>query len=354
MGSKEKRKKKKSSSNDPIQKSHESVESLLSNEKSEMIKKETSIIPQNDVDAMNQLLPILENPERILLPESKNNQSNPEETLIHITKYLFTRVEQLAHEWNVFSYEMDQNENNDKSSNEYPEEPYPLSGINELYTGESMTMDTHNGTLDMETIWGQLDIQNNALCSNMLIPHIKKIKKQIKRSNNKNDLPVLLQMDDDSVISSENLEEKNDESENSEDDVTKRMRERMERAMEDMDNDDDDDDDDNDGNDGNYSNDYNNNNEQTENNDDDDEPVETKTIGNDDNDDQESDLEDPAANTLNDGFFSIGDMENFADEVRIKKSFVYLYITLQNVSHSVFSLIFYFRKKNFIHFFQTI
>jgi U3 small nucleolar RNA-associated protein MPP10 len=163
-----------------------------------------------------------------------------------------------------------------------------LSGLDQLYLGED------GEPVDVETLWGQVDLQNQSLQT--------LFKQSLKRLTKNVDEVKLLDMgevmsddekQDDETDSEDASENEDDESNDGEDDgdgdddEAKRIRERMERAMADMDEDEDEDGDDEDG------------------------LVSSRTFKQ--QKDEES-LVDPAAEELNDGFFDIQEMEEFADE----------------------------------------
>jgi hypothetical protein len=86
-----------------------------------------------------------------------------------------------------------------------PEESLPcsLSGLHTLYTG----VDESNSTLvDMETIWGQVDLQNNTL-----LPRLKKLIRKLAKSSDGDDEIRVLDMGDFSDVEEEptNSEEEN-------------------------------------------------------------------------------------------------------------------------------------------------
>jgi len=171
-----------------------------------------------------------------------------------------------------------------------------LAGIDKLYLGGS------DFPVDAETLWGQVDMQNAALQS-VLKKSMKKVTRSIEKSDNPENTVRLLDMgevlseeeiegdtNDDGSSDNEGEEESdNDDDDNEEDEETRRIRERMERSMAEMD-----DDDDMDG-------------------EEDDEEENTVGKARPADEDEES-LEDPAADELNDGFFDINEMEEFADE----------------------------------------
>lgn len=71
-----------------------------------------------------------------------------------------------------------------------PEESLPcsLSGLHSIYTG----IDESNSTLvDMETIWGQVDLQNN-----VLLPRLKKMIRKLAKSSDGEEGIRLLDMGD--------------------------------------------------------------------------------------------------------------------------------------------------------------
>lgn len=89
-----------------------------------------------------------------------------------------------------FPYEDDQEETN-------PEESLPcsLSGLHTLYTG----IDEPNSTLvDMETIWGQVDLQNNTL-----LPRLKKLIRKLAKSSDEDEGIRVLDMSDFSDVEDE-------------------------------------------------------------------------------------------------------------------------------------------------------
>jgi U3 small nucleolar RNA-associated protein MPP10 len=188
----------------------------------------------------------------------------------------------------------------------------PLSGLTELYTGEETggggaADGAGNLAVDAETLWGQVDLQNEAL-----LPKLRKSVKVLVKSIDREgpgsvkllDFGDLTDNDDDdddddsgNSDTESHGESSNEDEEEDEDDDARRIRERMEKAMADMMSDDDvsdgesDDEEESDG------------------------PAASnmaKKMSN--NGDEEEDVEDPAAQELNDGFFDINEMEAFADE----------------------------------------
>ena len=236
----------------------------------------------NDDHVVKSFLESLANPEQellpLFLPGSTCSASNKkrQETLRQVCKILFAQVEhfhQLYHQ---------------SVSNESSSSSSSLSGL------EALVLVVNHA----ETLWGQAELQNEALQSRIQ----RNIKKMVKTIESQGpDQVRLLDMGDilseneeSSSSSSDDDDEKSDaaaaESEE-EDDETRRIRARMERAMDDMENSDDDMDED------------------------DDSHVEDNIANNNKEGDEEESLEeDPAASELNDGFFDINEMEAFADE----------------------------------------
>jgi U3 small nucleolar RNA-associated protein MPP10 len=170
-------------------------------------------------------------------------------------------------------------------------DPSSLSGLDDLYTGGDAAEDK----VDAETLFGQVDLQNQAL--------LKMVKKSLKtlssaledggvvrlldEGNSSDEAASDDESDKDASMGDDTEDEQQDdgESEKSDDDEERiRIEARMKRSMEDMDEED----------------------EESE--------VDNRNkASNVPTDDQES-LIDPAAEELNDGFFDINEMEAFADE----------------------------------------
>jgi U3 small nucleolar RNA-associated protein MPP10 len=214
-----------------------------------------------------------------------------------------------------------------------------LSGIPSLYVGD----DRMTNMADAETMWGQVDMQNDALMSLLK----KRVRELTKRCTNgggdeNETVRILRTMEDDSgeddvedddddddddevEDDAEDGENSNDDEEDDEDndddddEGRRRIRERMKRAMADMYGDDDDDDV--------HS---NNNNDDEADDDDEDRKIDvslTKAssssgdVGDDDDDaiDAAADNDndggvDPTREEMLDGFFDLHEMEAFADE----------------------------------------
>ena len=233
------------------------------------------------------LLPIISQPEELLatlLNETSDNtngsdkstaeqQKHQQQSLIQTTKLLFQYIENMSSiEEQLKELDKKKSTNSTSASEEEEEEntiedPCTLSGIPTIYTT------TEGVVVDAETIWGQVDLQNEAL-----IPRIKKlIKKLAKRTTNENnkyddeELVRILDMngmndESDSVEGSDSDEDDSEEGEmmsmgsaasdfgeeegpsgnnnidSDEDSDARRVRIRMEKAMADMDNSEDDDD----------------------------------------------------------------------------------------------------------------
>jgi U3 small nucleolar RNA-associated protein MPP10 len=207
--------------------------------------------------------------------------------LLETTQQLFRRIEHLA------SLYRDHVEDSQQ-----PE--VALSGLQELYTGSD------DQKVDTETLWGQVDLQNEALQS-LLKSSIRKLHKASGKTGTNKEIRLLddIESDNEAEIESEapsdaedgvgdddgdasqnsGSEDEDEHEDENEDAHTKRIRERMERAMADMD-------------------------EEEEEEDFGEEAVKERDTSR----DEEEDIVDPAAEELNNGFFDINEMEAFADE----------------------------------------
>jgi U3 small nucleolar RNA-associated protein MPP10 len=262
-------------------------------------------------------------------PISKDNDgtaptvvSKHRSMLLQTCQELFQRVEGLARTLQQVNDDQD-------TTNTTALATTSLSGLDELYLGTTDIAD-EEPVVDAETVWGQVDLQNEILHS-ILKKSLKRLSKVADANDDKIQLLDLesevFQGDEDTEDTggeSESEEEDNDDdhdkNENAKDDddeMTRRMRERMERALKDQD-------DDHDSFDG----------ENTDDEDDEDKEdfEDTRFFGkkaekhgakstkpkptNDPviKEDEEDDLIDPAAEELNNGFFDINEMEAFADE----------------------------------------
>jgi U3 small nucleolar RNA-associated protein MPP10 len=248
----------------------------------------------NDDDSpLGDLIEILDHPEKRILPllysskkeDTIENRKNTRTELVKISQYLFQEIEDLSKKY----HQLTKKKNEDDDDNAQT----TLSGLPEMYVppGEA---------IDAETMWGQVDLQNNALN--------KLLKKSTKRLAQSPEDIVILDMgqvlssdeddsdeggsdEDEMKVNSEEEESDSDsdEDDEEEDEEAKRIRVRMERAMADMDSDEDD----------------------QEQSDEDSEKVEA---ADDKSDKSEESLIDPAAEDLKDGFFDLNEMEDFADE----------------------------------------
>lgn len=227
------------------------------------------------------LIQTLDHPETHILPllHSKESAETTRNDLLQTCQFLFQEIEDLAKTYQSLTKKDDE------------EAPPGLSGLSELYVSE--------GAMDAETIWGQVDLQNDALK--------KLLKKSVKNLGKSTDDICVLDMgevlseeeeEENSDVDSDNQEEKSgsEEDGSDEEDVdeeTKRIRERMERAMDEDD----------------MGSDQEEEQDSDEESDSDEKAKVTQTKKS-----EEEDLVDPAAEELNDGFFDINEMENFADE----------------------------------------
>ena len=234
------------------------------------------------------------------------------------SRTLFGRLEQLAAmEERLRRRRMAQQEDGEEDggvSDDAAEAP--LSGLTELYTGEADDSADGDMAVDAETLWGQVDLQNEALLPK-LRKSVRSLAKAIDREGpasvklldfgdlTDNDNEDSGNEDDESRSGSEQDDDDDDDASDEEekDDEARRIRERMEKAMAEMSDEDmsdgESDDEESDG------------------------PTATKrakkmssshVAQSKGGDDEEEDLEDPAADELNDGFFDINEMEAFADE----------------------------------------
>jgi U3 small nucleolar RNA-associated protein MPP10 len=308
------------------------------------------------IHSLHDLVDLLEEPEHLLhtllLPpqpsadskndkddinnESKHEYNQQIHLLLTTSRHLFTKLENLSALYekltnHVTSQDETEDELGDNISN-----IFPLSGLSELLTYSNTNMESSETIskqhlnellqckLDAETIWGQVDLQNNSLI-HQVSSNIRKLEKNLNKAGKGNskmeDYTIkLLDMqdinsdqdqadsDEEKDVEDENASNNNDSddedssqsAENDDDDdeiedeETRRIRERMERSMGEMDDDFDDDDEDID-------------------NDDADSDIMNIAVGT-KKSNEEEDAYDPAREELNDGFFDLHDMEQFADE----------------------------------------
>ena len=254
------------------------------------------------IQALDNLLELTDHPQdflhTLLLPPSSTNKEHLTQvgSLRLISKELFSRLEKLA----------SLNEKIESKDTEDDEDEYscPLSGIAELYTGDSSEEkdndidnndDNNQFMVDAETLFNQVDIQSTAL-----VTKVKKILRSLSKKIDKTgqDSVRLLNMEE---MASEAEEEENDQNNvgneaiddeddvtSSEDEETRRIRERMERSMAEMDGMSDEDDSE------------------------DDVEDENKEVS-DASEIREEEV-DPSREELFDGFFDLHEMEKFADE----------------------------------------
>lgn len=251
------------------------------------------------VHSLSSLVQLLEKPEdflhSILLPPKPNEDDDLSEysssidLLVSTSKHLFGKLEKLATHLRQIEDGEVGNTDDDES---------PLSGLFDLYTGDYEESKDH---LDVETIWGQVDIQNQSLLSK-LSKIIRKLSKRIESASNQDDQIQLIDLngvksddssDEDEYSDDENSaasiqrksSEEEEEGEEEEDDDARRARERMERSMAAMEN-------------------------SEESDVDMAEDTNEKSVSK----QKAENLYDPSREELNDGFFDLHEMEAFADE----------------------------------------
>ncbi len=251
----------------------------------------------------------------ILLAPSPSNKEHQKkvESLKLISKELFSRVERFA----ALYEKIDSKEESYASIDDSEGELCPLSGLSKLYTGPTEEEDLDEDmTVDADTVFNQVDLQNASLM-NQMKKIMKKLKKNIANEGSNNiDGPIrLLNMDGmnseeedgedgtkndssddgkeidsgDSTGENEGYAE-DDSMSNDEDEETKRIRARMERSMAAMEDDID----------------------ETESEEEKQESV--NHIRKDSQMQDKDDAIDPSREDLYDGFFDLHEMENFADE----------------------------------------
>lgn len=275
------------------------------------LEDEIEIVTDPTISALDSLNDLLENPQdflhTLLLPPSNGDDDdtgtkelykNQIGTLLSTSKALFSRLEKIAQM-------MERVENKQNNANyDENEDECPLSGLAELYTGEANDSDDEGEvamSMDAETIWGQVDIQNTALVSRVT-KSIRKLAKRIDNTAKDGDYQIrLLNMEEinsgddvdpeegsDADVADSDAESKDDSEDEGEDEDededARRIRERMERSMAEMDE----------------------SGEDEEDNENDESDVEK--------DEEEEDEVDPVREEMNDGFFDLHEMEAFADE----------------------------------------
>jgi len=237
-------------------------------------------------ETMTEFIDFLNQPEALAASllwknESQSETSDARQVLLKTCQLLFQQVESLSS-----TYSKVAGKNSDANGT--------LTGLPKLYTGSG-----EQDSVDAETLWGQVDLQNEAL-QNLLKKSMQKLGKAADRDSSTDEIRLLEDVlndedetgaDDQSVPEEEESDDSDADSQGDDDDSeTKRIRERMERAMEDMD-------------------------------DEDDSADETEGVffgkqqqKQESQGAEEESVEDPAADELNDGFFDIQEMEAFADE----------------------------------------
>ena len=232
---------------------------------------------EEDQTTLSEFAELLAEPEALAaaLLWNKKDAEHVQPFLLDTTKQLFRQVEQLAR---LYRSQVEQTAS------------ATLSGLDELYVGGGGGDDEQ---VDIETIWGQVDLQNEALQS-ILKPSIRKLAKASKRRGKKQIRLLEDMASDESEVESvhddhsdgEREDEGDGDEREEEDEEAARIRGRMERAMADM---------------------------EEEEEEEEEEKLETrantpheKTL--------EEDVADPAREDLNDGFFDLHEMEAFADE----------------------------------------
>jgi len=268
---------------------------------------------QNDLD---RLVEILNHPEKNILPllYSNNDVSGDDKDgekqktlreLLDISKNLFSEIESMGKQYQELhekgkALSRGSDENNNPAGETSIPSTTILSGLSELHIPSEMeTTDT-----DLpETIFGQVDLQTTALAK-----LIKKSTKRLRADGKGDDGGIcildmgVMDSEDDELgdVNSDGHNDSDDTDDNDrdeenlsdgDDDVSdaeaERIRRRMERAMEDMEEED----------------------EASDNEDDSDNDNEKQADSK-----KEEDLYDPVAEDMNDGFFDLTEMEEFADE----------------------------------------
>jgi len=301
------------------------------------------------------LLPIISQPEELLatlLNEEtvsddtnrsivdQKQQKHQQQLLIQTTKLLFQYIENMSSiEEQLKELDKKQKSNTTNTTSEDEEEdntiedPCTLSGIPTIYTATNT--EEVGVTIDAETIWGQVDLQNEAL-----IPRIKKLIKKLTKLTTKengkykdDELVRILDMngmnDEEGVGGEDSSDDEDDSDEeggemmsmgsaasdfgevegpsgknninSDEDSDSRRVRIRMEKAMADMDDDNSDDDDD-----GSATN--------LDNADDEERQQKLKQLTESAALLEEEEGVDQTREDMRDGFFDLHEMEAFADE----------------------------------------
>eukprot|EP00934_Nitzschia_sp_Nitz4_P009426 Nitzschia sp. Nitz4//scaffold170_size48074//7445//9766//NITZ4_007101-RA/size48074-processed-gene-0.18-mRNA-1//-1//CDS//3329538628//9416//frame0 len=253
-------------------------------------------------EPIQSLVGFLDNPEKALIPlinlptasDVKNEPLDTQSQLIQAAQTLFSDIEKTAQMYQQLSQRR-----KGKKKEEDESQMFTLSGLTDMFIPET----SRESPLDAETLWGQVELQNNALN--------KLLKKSIKRLAKSPKDIVLLDMGDDSddedgvesdqdgaddndASEQEGFDMEEDEDDEDEDDEARRIRERMERTMAEMDSDAEDDDDD----------------EEEEGDDENESELSSGKA----KQEPKEELYDPMAEDMKDGFFDLNEMEDFADE----------------------------------------
>jgi U3 small nucleolar RNA-associated protein MPP10 len=283
-----------------------SLESKPSSNSSKIMSEETK---EEEASPLDALIEVLDQPEARILPLLLSSKKQDDDTattttttkqeLLQACQHLFQQIEGLAKTF----HSLQQNPSTDDAAAAGKDTPplSSLSGLDQLFL--------HDG-MDAETVWGQVDLQNEALK--------KLLKKSVKRLGKASpeDICVLNMNEvlsdddeeeadessgDDESMQGSNEEEDDSENDEDEDEETRRIRERMERAMDDMDSEDENEEADDDDN--------------SEHDSDVDKHAKKKAASSSKGDAADDEpLFDPVAEDLKDGFFDLNEMEDFADE----------------------------------------
>jgi U3 small nucleolar RNA-associated protein MPP10 len=266
-----------------------------------------------------EFLSLLEDPESLFI-QLLDKETNPQlvttntatttttnDSLRRVCQTLFSQIESYHQCWLQLKQKRRKKKNN--NNNTITTIPTSLADIDSLWIGHDTLQ------MDAETIWGQIDLQNQAL--------FRSLQRQLLKLESTTNANTTIQLVDWNKIQPEQQEEENDDDDdddasdpssthetndddNDDDDTaevdsqTQRIRNRMKRIRDEMSDDDDDDNDDDDD---------DNNDDDSNNNDEDQHPTSSK-----DNNNDEEDVVDPVRETLMDGFFDLHEMEAFADE----------------------------------------
>ena len=252
---------------------------------------------EEQASPLDALIETLDQPESRILPlllaaKENNNETtttpsatNTKQELLQACQHLFQQIEGLAKTFQSLNDAPSAGDQGGKI-------PTSLSGLDQLFLHEGV---------DAETVWGQVDLQNEALLKRLLKKSVKRLGRSPEDICVLNMNEVLSEEEKDDADesnddSSDEGSQSHDEGEEDEDEETKRIRERMERAMDDMDSE----------------------NEEEEDDSASEEPAgkgaKSSATSSKKRDEDEESLFDPVAEDLKDGFFDLNEMEDFADE----------------------------------------